>query len=254
MLSPALFATILAAAPVQVMVLGMFHMANPGHDLHNQKVPDVLAPEQQAQLAKVAQALAGFKPTRIEVEWDKQTASERYPKFLAGKLAPSRNEVVQIGFRLAQLAHAEVSGIDVDGDFPFDAVQSWATAHGKRKELDAMGAQVEEEVQAHAKALAERGIAGELRLINDPSAIARGHQFYRALLQFGDGDQQPGAKLLTAWYERNFLICARLAQEVKPGDRVVVMFGAGHAFLLRQCVSEMPGWKLVEPNDYLPER
>jgi hypothetical protein len=26
----------------------------------------------------------------------------------------------------------------------------------------------------------------------------------------------------------------------------------GPAFLLRQCVSEMPGHKLVEANDYLP--
>jgi hypothetical protein len=253
MFSPALLAIVLAAAPVQVMVLGMFHMANPARDLHNQKVPDVLAPEQQAQLAKVAEGLAGFKPTRVDVEWDESTVAERYPKFLAKTLPPSRNEVVQVGFRLAQLSDARVSGIDVEGDFPFDAVQAWATAHGKRKQLDAMGAQVEEEVQAHAKALAERGIGGELRVINDPPAIARGHQFYRALLQFGEGKEQPGAKLLTAWYERNFLICARLAQEVKPGDRVVVMFGAGHAFLLRQCVSEMPGWKLVEPNDYLPK-
>jgi hypothetical protein len=253
MLTSPLVGLVLAAAPVQVMVLGTFHMANPGHDLHNQKVPDVLAPEQQAQLAKVAKALAGFKPTRIALEWDNATVSERYPKFLAGTLPPSRNEVVQVGFRLAQLARAQVSGIDVEGDFPFDAVQSWATAHGKRQELDAMGAQVEDEVQAHAKVLAERGIGGELRLVNDPAAIAHSHQFYRALLQFGEGNEQPGAKLLTAWYERNFLICARLAQEVKPGDRVVVMFGAGHAFLLRQCVAEMPGWKLVEPNDYLRE-
>lgn len=251
MSSAVILGTILAQT-VQVMVLGVFHMSNPGHDLHNQKVPDVLAPEQQAQLAKVAQALARFKPTRVDVEWDEPVVAERYPKFLAGKLPPSRNEVVQLGFRLAQLSHAEVSGIDVEGDFPFEAVQSWATAHGKRKQLDAMGAQVEEQVQAQSKVLAERGIGGELRFVNDPAAIARSHQFYRAMLQFGEGNEQPGAKLLTAWYERNFLICARLAQEVKPGDRVVVMFGAGHAFLLRQCASEMPG-KLVEPNEYLPE-
>jgi hypothetical protein len=30
------------------------------------------------------------------------------------------------------------------------------------------------------------------------------------------------------------------------------MFGSGHAFLLRQCVTEMPGWKLVEPAAFLP--
>ena len=57
---------------------------------------------------------------------------------------------------------------------------------------------------------------------------------------------------LTAWYRRNFLICANLLQLSRPGDRIVVFYGAGHAFLLRQCVQETPGFKLVEPNDYLP--
>src|SRR3954470_19355584 len=103
-------------APVEVMVLGTFHMSNPGHDLHNQKVPDVLAAEQQAQLAKVAESLAAFKPNRIDVEWDKATVEERYPKFLAGTLPPSRNEVVQVGFRLGKLTGAAVEGIDADGD------------------------------------------------------------------------------------------------------------------------------------------
>jgi hypothetical protein len=32
----------------------------------------------------------------------------------------------------------------------------------------------------------------------------------------------------------------------------VVFFGSGHAYLLRQCVNETPGLKLVEANDYLP--
>ena len=32
----------------------------------------------------------------------------------------------------------------------------------------------------------------------------------------------------------------------------MVFYGSGHAFLLRQCVSETPGFRLVEPNDYLP--
>ena len=58
---------------------------------------------------------------------------------------------------------------------------------------------------------------------------------------FGAGDDQPGVELLTAWYKRNFTLCARIAQQAKPGDRMLVMFGAGHAFLLRQCVSGRAG-------------
>lgn len=240
-------------APVAVMVLGTFHMANPGRDLHNQKVPDVLAAEQQGQLARVAASLAAFRPTRIDVEWPRELVAERYPKFLDGTLAPSRNEVVQLGFRLGKLTGAAVEGIDADGDFPYGAVEAWAKAHGRGGELEAMSAAVEKEVQEQADALREGGIAGELRLINEPARIARGHAFYASLPGFGGGSEQPGVDLLTAWYKRNLLICARVAQQARPGDRIVVMFGAGHAFLLRRCVSEIPGWKLVEPAAFLPK-
>lgn len=62
---------------------------------------------------------------------------------------------------------------------------------------------------------------------------------------------EPGVNLLTAWYRRNFEICANLLKFAQPGDRVVVFYGYGHAFLLRQCAQETPGYELVEPNDYL---
>jgi hypothetical protein len=242
-----------APAPVEVMILGTFHMANPGHDLHNQKVSDVLQPEPQAQLKQIGESLAAFKPTLIDVEWPAATVDERYPKFLEGKLEPSRNEVVQLGFRLGALSKAQVKGIDVDGDFPYEAVQDWAKAHGRSSELDALGAFVDKQLEKESKILAEHGIAGELRFLNEAATIAGGQGFYRRMAAFGDGDNQPGAELLTAWYKRNFVLCARIAQQAKPGDRIVVMFGAGHAFLLRQCVSEMPGWKLVEPSAFLPK-
>jgi len=92
-----------------------------------------------------------------------------------------------------------------------------------------------------------------LRLLNDPTRLARDNAFYRTALHVGGGTQQPGADLLTAWYRRNFLICANIIQLAKPGDRIVVFYGSGHAFLLRQCVVETPGFELVEPNDYLPK-
>jgi hypothetical protein len=40
---------------------------------------------------------------------------------------------------------------------------------------------------------------------------------------------------------------------VKPGDRVLVIFGSGHAYALRHCLSGLSNYKLVEANDYLPE-
>lgn len=72
-----------------------------------------------------------------------------------------------------------------------------------------------------------------------PAEVAK-KRYGQPMLSFGSGDDQPCVALLTAWHRRNFILGARLAQQVKPGDRAMVIFGAGHAFLLRQCMREMP--------------
>lgn len=241
-------------APVEVMIVGTFHMANPGHDLHNVKVRDVLAPEVQAQIAEITDALARFKPTKVAAEWPADLTHERYAKYLDGTLPPSRNEVVQLGFRLAKTAGLkDVHGVDVDGDFPYDAVEAWAKAHGESAILAAAGAKIEKMTGTVEAAIDEHGVSATLRYINDPVRLAGDNGFYREMLRIGAGAQQPGADLLTAWYRRNLLICANLIQLAAPGDRIVVFYGYGHAFLLRQCVQETPGLRLVEPNDWLPK-
>jgi hypothetical protein len=254
-LSPAVASAAPAAAPqpVEVMVVGDYHMGNPGRDLHNVVVPDVLTPDVQAQIVRATDALARFRPTKVAAEWPADIASERYAKYLAGTLAPSRNEVVQLGFRLARTAGLKAFyGIDVDGDFPYDAVDAYAKAHGQGAVLEHANAVIQTLVETQGKMIAEKGVSATLRYLNDPALLAHANDFYRDTLRIGGGKDQPGADLLTAWYRRNFLICANLVQLSRPGDRIVVFYGSGHAFLLRQCVSEMPGFKLIEPNAYLP--
>jgi len=259
---PALFAAVLLlmpaaraaeVPPVRVMIVGDFHMSNPGRDLHNVTVDDVLSQARQAQIVAVTDALARFKPTVVAAEWPADIAATRYADYRAGKLAPSHNEVVQLGFRLADKMNLPAfAGIDVDGEFPYEAVQTYAKAHGQSVWLDAAGAQVEAMVRRQDELLKTGTVGATLRWLNDPALIAKGNDFYRATLHVGGGAEQPGAELMTAWYRRNFLICANLVQLAKPGDRIVVFYGSGHTFLLRQCVREMPGFELVEPNAYLP--
>lgn len=240
-------------APAEVMVVGVFHMSNPGRDLHNVQVADVLEAKPQAQIAAVTDALARFKPNRIGVEWPQDIVAERYKAYQAGTLAPSRNEVVQLGFRLARTAHAEgVYSLDADGDFPYQRVQNFAAGQGFQPLLDQLNANTQAMVDAQTRLLSEKGIGATLRWMNEPAQIQAGHAFYRSLLRVGKETDQPGVDLVTAWYRRNFQICANLLAIAKPGDRIVVFFGAGHAQLLRQCATETPGLKLVEPNDYLP--
>jgi hypothetical protein len=240
--------------PVRVLVVGTYHFSNPGRDLHNMQADDVLAPRRQTEVEAVATALARFEPSLVAVEWPKALTDERYAAFRAGTLEPSRNEVVQLGFRLAALRGLErVHGIDVDGDFPFEPVQAWVAANGRRAELDALMLRTAALVERMGAMQATHSIGALLRWMNSPAQVRESRQFYLALLRFGAGDVQPGVDLNTAWSRRNYAICANLLQAVRSGDRVVLFYGAGHTPDLQRCVLDTPGFELVDALDYLPQ-
>ncbi len=103
--------------PVEVLILGSYHMANPGNDLHNARVDPVTTPEKQAQLEAVAEGLARFRPTAVAVERiarDQSTMLDhRYPAFTPADLLTNADERVQLGYRLAhRLGLERVYAID----------------------------------------------------------------------------------------------------------------------------------------------
>jgi hypothetical protein len=91
-------------------------MSNPNRDMHDLQSDDVLAPKRQAEIARIVDGIARFRPTVVDVEWPKDLTDARYKAYLADRLLPSHNEVVQLGFQLAKTMRlARVNGIDVDG-------------------------------------------------------------------------------------------------------------------------------------------
>jgi hypothetical protein len=236
----------------EIMIVGVVHLSNPHHDLHNNSFDDVLSAKRQGEIDAVNQALARFNPTLVAAEWSRESVEDRYAKYVAGSLPPSRNEVVQLGFRLAKQTGARMIGIDADGEFPYEPVEKYAAAHGQSALTESADALIVRDVQQTQTLIDTNSIGAVLRFLNDPAHIKDSNGSYRLLLQVGEGEDQPGANLLAAWYQRNFVICARLLQAIKSGDRVTVFYGAGHSFLLRQCIQETPGLKVIEANDYLP--
>lgn len=246
--------------PVQVMVLGTYHMDNPGLDLHNAKADDVLTPRRQAELAAVAQALAAFRPTVIAVERvtpapDYQDA--RYREFDVSQLASHRDERVQVGYRLARLAGLmTVHGIDeqpAPGEpdyFPFERVQAGVQRHGEDAALAAMMSRTGELVADFERLQAGRTVAELLVDANDLRTMADPSMYYQ-LLELDVGEDQPGAELLGYWFMRNAKIFAKLMDIVKPGDRVVVLFGGGHKHWLEHLARNTPGFVVIDPVPYL---
>ena len=247
--------------PVQIMILGTYHFANPGMDVVNIDVDDVLAPKRQSEIADLANSLATWAPTKIAVENEAEPPTLSMPAFkdAASLLTTSRNESIQIGYRVAlKLGHTAVFGYDEQSEagepdyFPLGQVQAFADANAKSDDLAALFAEVETMAAEQNENLSKQSIAESLFVHNDGDALARLHdRLYYSMLRFGNGKEQPGAELNAYWYMRNAKMFAKIDMIAQPGDRVLVIAGSGHATWLRHFAERMPGYELVEAMPYL---
>jgi Family of unknown function (DUF5694) len=252
----------LARNPVQVCVLGVYHMANPGRDVVNSQSDDVLAPARQNELEALASQLAAFRPTKIAVENQAAPPTffvSSYESFDDELLRSVPGEPVQIGFRLAKkLGHAHVYGFDEwpgpdEPDyFPYEKVQNYAKEHHQNDVLDAST----EILRAHSEAFAQMqkraSISELLAHLNDPAYdTSEYRESYNQLLVLGDGDRQPGAELVSFWFMRNAKMFSKVINFAEPGDRILLIVGAGHRYWLRHLAANTPGFEYVEVKPYL---
>ena len=241
--------------PAEVLVLGTFHFANPGLDVVKTEVADVLSPTKQAEIAAVVEAVARFRPTKVAIERRPESSStldSLYGAYRAGQHELSRSESQQLGFRLADsFDHERLYPIDHGGDFPFGPMMEYAQVHDTAfvAFVEADLARIAEESNRRQR---ENTIGEILRIGNEPTKLAADHGTYLRFAGVGAGDTYVGAELVAAWYERNIKIFANLRRLAEPGDRILVIFGTGHAPTLREMVTYDPDMVLVETLDYLP--
>ena len=237
-----------------VLVLGTFHMANPGHDIFNLKVDDVLAPKRQKEIEETVAALKRFHPTKIAIE--AQLGSEKvakdYQDYLDAKYTLTRNEREQLGYRLAkEMGHKQVYAIDVEGDFPFDKVQEFAKKNGKEQVLNEWMATYPPVIEKESKILKEGTISDLLLFVNSKEQVRAEQELYMDFVQFTGGGEYPGPDLLVEWYRRNARIFANLRSLIaSPEERVLVIYGSGHLYWLQRNVLDSRDLELERFGDY----
>jgi hypothetical protein len=255
--------TVLAAAPAhaqtpapraQVMVLGTYHMDNPGQDYATATADDVLAPHRQAEIAAVAQALAEFRPTRIAIEAEPRNDSlfnARYAQYRAGARALGRDEREQLGFRLAaMLGHDRLYPVDYKLDMDVGAVMQYAAQNGQGELAQRMGSTIQAIVAEMNARMATTPVGAILAQANSARADSM-HGWYLVMATVGCDTTYTGAREVASWYTRNLHIFANIARVAQPGERVLVIMGSGHGTLLRQFVDESPDLDLVPAGPLL---
>ena len=237
----------------EILVLGTYHMSNPGHDIHNMQADDVLSPKRQQEIAQLIEVLKRFHPTKIAIEADigSQRVEQEYSDYLAGKYTLSRNETNQIGYRLAkELGQHAVYPVDVDGEFPWQRVVNYAKANGRAEKLDAINAGWGALVKEQGDFLQSHTVLEMLEYMNSDSRAAKDMALYYATVPYGDAFDYAGPDLLAAWYQRNIRIYNNIVQLIdSPNDRILVIYGAGHLGWLRQDVANDATVKLRKLGD-----
>jgi hypothetical protein len=241
------------------MLLGTYHFANPGLDAVKQQVDDVLAPHRQAQLDDLALRLSKWQPDAIAVEWPWSFADStqaRYERYRAGTLTPSRNEAVQIGFRLAvRLGHPAVYPIDYQMPIGNDSISVLAERRPDlRRARDSILAVLQETADSNSHRMRHMTIVEQLHAANTEQALHGGNSLgmFGSFLPAGDGENYGGPQLLAKWYERNIRMAHHLTRIQRPNTRrILVIVGSGHVPPLRNILDEAPQFCPVSPLPYL---
>ncbi|GAB2955867.1 hypothetical protein GCM10027048_22390 [Hymenobacter coalescens] len=259
-------------APIQVMTLGTFHFEYPNLDQHKidrANQVDVLAPAHQAELARLSDALARFRPTHVLVEAS-PAQQARYDSlfraYVAGRHTLRRDERQQLGFRLArQLGLPRVWGVDADGSYYPELLKLFNdTARVKRFERF-LAHNPDSAIERRYRALhaaedllpARAGLVAALTTLNEPANLLHKQGSY--LVGGFKYEETPLANTgvdfeTSRWYSRNLRILRNMQRlPIRPGDRVLLIIGAGHAGLLNYFLQCSPEYKLVDVRPYLQQ-
>ncbi|WP_421858370.1 DUF5694 domain-containing protein [Oceanicaulis sp.] len=243
------------AAPIEVMVLGSYHFTGGGQDLHNAQVDDHLAPERQAEIAEVLDALADFEPTKVMVELTPEhedAFNAAYQAYLAGEHSLTVNERQQLGMRLAaRLGHERLYAIDQASDMDFEGMMGAAQDAGQDRLLGEFG-NFNAAVPVLMQDMESGSVMARLRASNSQFAHDA-HGLYLTLAQTGTIEDPIGVQEMGEWWTRNLAIFANAARHAEPGDRLLLIYGAGHKHLLEQFFEDAPGFRIVDPLDTLEE-
>lgn len=247
--------------PTQALLLGSFHFGYPnldGHKTDSSKMLDVLSASRQKEIQQLVDVLKQMKPTRVYVEsQSQQKIDSLYNAYLEGKHKLRRNEIDQVGFRLAkEMGHTKVYAVDAS---------NFASEHyGEYKWIDSLWDQRMPVDSLRDKkwnnAYSQLYNAGDsLELSNtilesflvmaDRENLRRMHGHY-LVGGFNSTDNKGPDALSFWWYNRNLRIFNNILRS-RPAsdDRIVILFGNGHVPILKHCFESSPEFEVMELKD-----
>jgi hypothetical protein len=259
----------------EVLLLGVFHFA--GEQVDASTAPaslrvDMLSPERQKQIGQLVKSLAAFKPTKIAIEVEPRQQKyydSLYHEYAAGhvytgktrtgkQLLPA-DEIIQLAFRLARLMNLQTLYPINAQPFRFKLSQadSVLTYEKYKDQTDTSFAYWDKQYDvetAHHDSLAFFLPLNEyLQYLNSPGKQARTIGRWLITTKRGTNAEPIGADgFITRYFNRNVRIYSNVQRIVtSKNDRILIIYGATHMYMLKQLFDASPEFKLVDIMQYL---
>ena len=240
----------------QVLVVGTFHFNYPGLDElkteESDKI-DVLLEPKKSEVTELVEYIKKFKPTKIAIEahpgygWN-----TKFKEYKSGMHRDERDERYQLAMRIA-------NDFNIDTLYTVDANTLSIDIYTKDSILyKSLTDKINWDIEDPYWEIAEKYFDYEEKQVKKTHIIdvfknmntREGHNTNFGLYltgAFASGDGQGADYLSMWWYNRNARIFANIVNITESAeDRILVIFGNGHASILRQFFEASPQYDFIE--------
>lgn len=242
---------------VKVVLLGTFHFGETS-DRNKTVLTDLFSKKRQSELDDLVKSLNAAKPSKIFVEApvsSQQRIDSLYNIYRRDKLKDTvilRNEIEQIGFRLARLSNLpSLRCVDYRQELPYEAMDKFEKGIGADTTIKFppfFDIPYPFTDSTRKLSLKKMTLPQYLRGMND--------EYHRQQFQFdylhyamsyGYKEDYTGADYTTAWYGRNLKIFTNILRDLQPSDQcIVILFGSSHTNTLRQFFENHPSFQILD--------
>jgi hypothetical protein len=248
----------------KILILGVYHFDNPGQDTYSTESDDVYSPKRQGEIKELVEKLTRYRPSKIAIEsaYKSDYWTSRYKTFLDKDYELGRNEIEQIGFRLAKkFNHETLYPIDfpmwMNGLMPNEREQPKIKPTPIPKPEKETTPKTESEkpayIQKKEEIIRTKTIVESLRYLNSDEYMKPSHAQYLTLLLPSETIAiYEKTDLATNWYKRNLRMFTNISRITDfPDDRILLIVGSGHLKILRGFAEDSTYFCLVDTQDYL---
>lgn len=249
--------------PTKVLLLGTFHFGYPnldGHKTDSSKFIDVKSPQRQKEIQELAMVIERFKPTRVYIEWsDQGWVDSLYTEYRKGKYQLGRNEIFQLGFRVAkEMKLDKIYTADAwPFSFEYESKYKWIDSlWNDNSYIDSLRDKYWDKKYQQLYTTSDSvqttlTMLENFLLMAEPATMQRMHGHYLSS-GFNTATNAGPDAMSIWWYNRNLRIFNKiLGTKPAAGDRIMVLFGNGHMPLLRHCFYASPEFEIVELKSLL---